>query len=414
MGDQGANRVRRLAWVIGGMALLTAGCADTRGPGASSGGGSGSVARAPGDGVGHYKIGRPYQIKGKWYTPYVDYDYQETGLASWYGPGFHGRMTANGEIFDENDLTAAHTTLPLPSVVRVTNLDNGRAMIVRVNDRGPFVDGRILDVSRRTAQMLGFERDGLARVHVELLADDSKREMMIAKGELPREPGASATMLAQANPAPTPAPVAAAPAPAVLAAADPAAPARMTPVTAVSLEPPPSAPSSAPPLAVAAAPEPLAPPTRLAAAAPPPPPSIPAPAPAAARPAEVASPTPSRMASAPAPAPRFALVAPAAAATPPPTVRPSVPPPAAAPLAVAPAPLAPASGILVNTGTFSSAAAAERVRTRLAGFGPAQVIAERPGVWRVRVGPLPSPAHAERVMEATMTIAQEEARVAAR
>ncbi|MGE0745302.1 MAG: septal ring lytic transglycosylase RlpA family protein [Rhodospirillales bacterium] len=393
------------------MALLTAACADTRGPGAPSA--PGSVARAPGDGVGHYKVGRPYMIKGKWYTPYVDYDYQETGLASWYGPGFHGRMTANGEIFDENDVTAAHTTLPLPSVVRVTNLDNGRAMIVRVNDRGPFVDGRILDVSRRTAQMLGFERDGLARVHVELIADDSKREMMIAKGELPREPGAPATMLAQAAPAAAagqPAAVPAQPAAAAatqVAAASPEAPARLTPVMATPLDAPvaaAAAPAPTPPAPVAVEPA-----RQLAAAAP-------VPEPAAVRPAlrpPVAVPaTPSRMAEAPAPAQRFALVSPAAASTAPAAIRPSVPP--APPPAAMPAPPMPATGIVVNTGTFSSAAAAERVRKRLAGFGQARVVSERQGVWRVSVGPLPSPSHAERVMEAAMTIAQEEARVAAR
>lgn len=401
MGDRGAMRIGRLACVVGGMALLTAACADTRGPGAPSA--PGSVARAPGDGVGHYKVGRPYMIKGKWYTPYVDYDYQETGLASWYGPGFHGRMTANGEIFDENDISAAHTTLPLPSVVRVTNLDNGRAMIVRVNDRGPFVDGRILDVSRRTAQMLGFERDGLARVHVELLADDSKREMMIAKGELPRETGATGTMLAQASPA------AAAPATQVAAGAPTDPPARLTPVSAVPLDAPTAAVPQPPP--PTPAPVAVAPVRQFAAAA-----SVPEPA--AARPQDrptVAAPppaTPSRMAEAPAPAQRFALVSPAAASTAPAALRPSVPP--APPPAAMPAPPAPATGIVVNTGTFSSAAAAERVRKRLAGFGQARVVSERQGVWRVSVGPLPSPSHAERVMEAAMTIAQEEARVAAR
>ena len=86
-----------------------------------------------------YKIGTPYKINGKWYYPAVDYDYEEIGIASWYGPGFHGKKTANGEIFDQNKVSAAHRTLPMPSIVRVTNLDNGKVLPkVRVNDRGPF------------------------------------------------------------------------------------------------------------------------------------------------------------------------------------------------------------------------------------------------------------------------------------
>ena len=123
---------------------------------------------------GVYKVGQPYQIEGAWYYPAIDYDYKETGIASWYGSKFHGRKTANGEIYDMNDLTAAHRTLPLPSFVRVTNLDNGRTITLRVNDRGPFARGRILDASRRSAQLLGFERQGTARVRVEILADESR------------------------------------------------------------------------------------------------------------------------------------------------------------------------------------------------------------------------------------------------
>src|SRR5262245_27499003 len=88
-----------------------------------------------------YKIGDPYQIGGVWYYPKVDYTYDQTGIASWYGPGFDGKATANGEIYDQNALTAAHNTLPLPTVVRVTNLENGRAIELRINDRGPFAHG---------------------------------------------------------------------------------------------------------------------------------------------------------------------------------------------------------------------------------------------------------------------------------
>ena len=115
--------------------------------------------------VGHpsYRV-EPYQVKGVWYTPRVDYNYDETGTASWYGPGFDRQPTADGEIYDMNQVSAAHKTLPLPSIVEVTNLQNGRALRVRVNDRGPFVDGRLIDMSRRSAQLLGFEGSGTAPV----------------------------------------------------------------------------------------------------------------------------------------------------------------------------------------------------------------------------------------------------------
>lgn len=121
-----------------------------------------------------YKIGKPYQIKGVWYYPQEDFDYDETGIASWYGPDFHGKLTANGEVFDQNAVSAAHKTLPMPSVVRVTNLENGRSLVVRVNDRGPFAHGRVIDMSRRSAQLLGFEGQGTARVRVEIMPEESR------------------------------------------------------------------------------------------------------------------------------------------------------------------------------------------------------------------------------------------------
>src|SRR5580698_1169108 len=121
----------------------------------------------PGGGQGIYKVGNPYQIDGTWYYPSEDWNYNETGIASWYGEQFHGKYTANGEIFDLNQLTAAHRTLPMPTVVRVTNLDNGRSIEVRVNDRGPYARGRIIDMSRRAAQLLGFEGQGTAKVRVQ-------------------------------------------------------------------------------------------------------------------------------------------------------------------------------------------------------------------------------------------------------
>jgi rare lipoprotein A len=120
-------------------------------------------------GGGRYQVGKPYQIAGNWYRPKVDSGYTRAGTASWYGPGFHGRLTANGEIFDMNALTAAHPTMPLPSYARVTNLNNDRSVIVRVNDRGPFAHNRLIDLSKRTAQMLGFIHSGTAKVRVEYL-----------------------------------------------------------------------------------------------------------------------------------------------------------------------------------------------------------------------------------------------------
>jgi rare lipoprotein A len=137
------------------------------------------LGRDSGKPQGIYKVGDPYQINGVWYYPAEDYGYSETGIASFYGGesqgvNFHGRSTANGEVYDMNALTAAHQTLPMPSLVRVTNLENGRSVVLRVNDRGPFIRGRIIDVSRRSAQLLGFEPQGTARVRVEALAEESR------------------------------------------------------------------------------------------------------------------------------------------------------------------------------------------------------------------------------------------------
>ncbi|MGF1640277.1 MAG: septal ring lytic transglycosylase RlpA family protein [Rhodospirillales bacterium] len=141
-----------------------------------------------------YKVGKPYQINGQWYHPKVDYDYVEIGIASWYGAEFHGKPTANGEIFDMNEVSAAHRTLPMPSVVRVTNLENGRSMKIRVNDRGPFAKGRIIDLSRRAAQLLGFQQSGTARVKVEIIADE-RRALAMASGGAPRTAASSSGSL---------------------------------------------------------------------------------------------------------------------------------------------------------------------------------------------------------------------------
>jgi rare lipoprotein A len=121
-------------------------------------------------GGGTYRVGKPYVVAGKVYVPEEDVHYQQEGLASWYGDDFHGRQTANGEVFDMEALTAAHPTLPMPSYARVTNLANGKSLIVRVNDRGPYANNRLIDVSNKAAELLDFKSVGVARVRVEYVA----------------------------------------------------------------------------------------------------------------------------------------------------------------------------------------------------------------------------------------------------
>lgn len=124
---------------------------------------------------GGYKVGTPYLIEGQEYYPREQFDYTETGIASWYGPGFHANHTANGEMYDQNELTAAHKTLQMPSLVRVTNLDNGRSLVLRVNDRGPYARGRLIDVSSKAADLLGFKGKGTAKVRVDVLGPESRQ-----------------------------------------------------------------------------------------------------------------------------------------------------------------------------------------------------------------------------------------------
>ena len=123
---------------------------------------------------GYYKVGKPYVIYGTRYYPEEDYSYSQTGMASWYGEAFHAKKTANGEDYDMDTLTVAHRTLPMPSVVKVTNLENGRSLVMRVNDRGPYAKSRIIDISKRGATLLGFKSQGVAKVRVEILEDESK------------------------------------------------------------------------------------------------------------------------------------------------------------------------------------------------------------------------------------------------
>ena len=120
-------------------------------------------------GGGVYKVGNPYQIGGKWYYPKEDPNYEGVGTASWYGLDFHGRRTANGEIYDMDSLSAAHPTLPLPTFAKVRNLKNGREVVVRVNDRGPYAQGREIDLSKRAAELLGFQQQGTTQVKVTYL-----------------------------------------------------------------------------------------------------------------------------------------------------------------------------------------------------------------------------------------------------
>ncbi len=136
---------------------------------------------------GYYKVGTPYKIDGVWYYPKEDPNYDNTGVASWYGHDFHGKKTANGETYDMHALTAAHPTLPMPTRVRVTNLENGRSLILRVNDRGPFRKGRIIDVSKKASHLLGFHEQGTAKVRVTFLGRADTESVVVAKPVTPRK-----------------------------------------------------------------------------------------------------------------------------------------------------------------------------------------------------------------------------------
>jgi rare lipoprotein A len=162
----------------------------------------------PGDpvpkGGGTYRVGKPYQVAGRTYVPEENTNYEAEGVASWYGDVFHGRLTANGEVFDMNSISAAHPTLPIPSYVRVTNLKNNRSLIVRVNDRGPYHENRVIDVSVRAAKLLGFHQYGLTRVRVEYIgraslngSDDEKLAATVRHGTPAPGP---ATVVAAAKP----------------------------------------------------------------------------------------------------------------------------------------------------------------------------------------------------------------------
>jgi peptidoglycan lytic transglycosylase len=337
----------------------------------------------------------PYQVKGAWYTPKVDYGYDETGTASWYGPGFDQQATADGEIYDMNQLSAAHKTLPLPSVVAVTNLGNGRELRLRVNDRGPFVDGRLIDVSRRAAQLLGFEGSGTAPVRVKIIKDESIRVAEAAmRGEFgavglaDAAPSARTGLVAAARAQPRPVTQVAAAGPASLRA------------TEIIGEPLPVAP---------------APPQSLPAAALPEPAPVASPRPAATLPERI-----------PAPPAEFAvssrrywpsLIAQAHAET------------QHSPIAQAqaetwhvlvarssvPTAAAKNSGrIFVQAGAFAVPENAQRVRARIAALGSVEILsptARGTGLYRVRLGPVASEAAAARLLGKVIGSGYPDARV---
>ena len=156
-------------------------------------------------GGGTYRVGKPYTVAGRVYVPEEDANYQEEGLASWYGNDFHGRLTANGEVFDMASLTAAHPTLPMPSYARVTNLRNGKSLIVRVNDRGPYHGNRLIDVSNKAAELLEFKGNGVAKVRVEyvgrapLEGSDDRQLLATLRTGVPA-PSPSTVRIASARP----------------------------------------------------------------------------------------------------------------------------------------------------------------------------------------------------------------------
>jgi rare lipoprotein A len=320
----------------------------------------GTTVTKPYAGGSQYRAGHPsyrvepYQVNGVWYHPTVDYDYDQTGTASWYGEQFDQRYTSNGEIFDMNRVSAAHKTLPLPSVVQVTNLENGRALELRVNDRGPFVGERLIDVSRRAAQLLGFETKGTAQVRVQVLKEESIQVAAAAqRGEF--------------------GPVELAAAPVAAVAPRPAAPTRPAPPAQLAAAPPAASPPIEAPSMPAAAPPPPAPPAPVE----PPPAQV-----AAAEPAAVAPP------------PRPTVASRIGAAL--------FPPAAAAPLEKSSLlAVKPSGRIFVQAGAFAMRDNAARVQSRIAGLGAVQVVPASVNgteVFRVRLGPLSSVEEADHLL----------------
>lgn len=333
------------------MALALAAC--------SSGPQGKPTARSPDDGRGAYKVGKAYDIDGKTYYPAENWSYDETGMASWYGPGFHGRPTASGELYDQHATSAAHPTLPLPSIVRVTNLDNGKQVVARINDRGPFAHNRIIDLSKGAARQIGLDISGTAKVRVQLLT----RESEIIKQVALQGGGRDAQMAAIANldgNAP-------APAPQTMIASAPVIDRSVT----VQQVPAPQGPTIAEQIAAREAAER-----------------------AAARQAPVAT----------QPLPALTL---------PPSTQPLVvaqPTPSYAPLGAASL----GNGIYVQAGAFSLPENAERLRAQLAGLGAAHVMQTSVSgrdFYRVRIGPMASLDAADQLRARVIAAGHGEARV---
>jgi rare lipoprotein A len=358
-------------------AALLAGCAGhPPGPRAVDNTGAPPPA-SDAQGIGSYKVGNPYQIAGVWYRPAEDYAYDETGIASWYGEDFHGKYTANGEIFDLNAMTAAHRTLPMPSIVQVTNLDNGRTVVLRVNDRGPFARGRIIDVSRRAAQLLGFENQGTAKVRVRIMVPETIQAVALARRN------GSDQKVADDTPH-------AAPRDAVVAEA-------LQPGSRVAaIEP--SAHSAAPPptqAALLAAPQPTMPVSPSLAAVS----SVPPPAPM--------TPTVlSRTASSGPPQPSLVASLPPAVAAAPAAARPL-------PETVTVVPVK-STQIYIQAGAYARADNALRTKARLDAIGPAKVYGARVNgvdVYRVRLGPIDSVDEADKLLGRVVETGLTEARI---
>ena len=376
-----------------------------------------------------YVIGKPYQFDGVWYRPAVDDGYDQTGVASIYPARWAGLATTSGEVYDQNAITAAHKTLPLPSMARVTNLENGRSIVLRINDRGPFVDTQIIELSPAAAELLGIPNQATARVRVQIMAAESAALAASLGGDavgrsggtvppapapvvkvtsLPMLTGPAAQalkpVLVPTPPTPTPTPIAA-PTPPLVA-----------PVAAL---PPTQAPVIPPTLV---APEPAKP----VAALPPTQPPVTPPTPVAPEPAKpVVAPTvtqaplvPLALKAAPPTAVSVRIVNTVApAASKPPPVSPPPEPPVSgsgltASTGTAPSPLTPAAvkalpvdlpaQIFIQTGAFKAPTEAEQLRIKLADMGKTKIVPTRLGTTQfnaVLLGPISSMAEAHRLLK---------------
>src|SRR6187401_3615209 len=207
-GDQQGNLARIARGGVAAVACLTlANCATKVDPkyGVSASPRVVDAGEPVPKGGGTYRVGKPYVVAGRTYVPEEDANYRAEGIASWYGEDFHGRLTANGEVYDMHSISAAHPTLPMPSYVRVTNLNNKKSLVVRVNDRGPYHANRVIDLSGKAAELLGFRSRGVARVRVEYVgraslegSDDRQLLATLRDGEA--APAPSPVRVASAKP----------------------------------------------------------------------------------------------------------------------------------------------------------------------------------------------------------------------